>query len=187
MKPVKLSKVLEAVEMAHDEDDLPAVAPPPSPEDHKATFYKDLAGQLDELLGDQTDLIANMANTAALIYHLLPSINWAGFYLLRDNELVLGPFQGQPACSRIASGKGVCGTAAEQSKPIVVSNVHKFPGHIACDKASKSEIVVPLMRGSRVIGVLDLDSPELDRFDATDQAGLERLVGVLLKKSAATG
>jgi GAF domain-containing protein len=143
------------------------------------TFYEALAGQLEALLGDETDAIANMANTAALIWHTVPDLNWAGFYLLRRDELVLGPFQGKPACVRIAVGTGVCGTAVARAASVRVEDVHAFPGHIACDAASRSELVVPVHSGGRVIGVLDLDSPTPGRFTADDEAGVERLVRVL--------
>jgi GAF domain-containing protein len=142
-------------------------------------FYESLAHQLEALLGDETDLVANLANTAALIWHTVPNINWAGFYLLREDELVLGPFQGKPACVRIAVGTGVCGTAVATDASIRVEDVHEFPGHIACDDASRSELVVPLRVDGRVVGVLDLDSPEKGRFTPADQDGCERLVRVL--------
>jgi GAF domain-containing protein len=123
-----------------------------------------------------------MANFAALVFDALPDLNWAGFYRLIGEELLLGPFQGKPACIRIALGRGVCGTAAAQRRTVVVPDVHKFPGHIACDGASNSEIVVPLvaLTDNRLLGVLDLDSPVFDRFDADDQRGLEQLVAILL-------
>jgi L-methionine (R)-S-oxide reductase len=147
----------------------------------KAELYQQLLSQLKGLLQEQRDLIANAANTASLIYHTLPELNWAGFYFLRGDELLLGPFQGKPACTRIAVGKGVCGKAAGQRKTIVVEDVHRFPGHIACDGASNSEIVVPLVsKEGRLIGVLDLDSPLPGRFDADDRAGLERLAEVFV-------
>ncbi len=150
----------------------------------KTQLYESLARELETLLRDEPDFIANAANTAALLYHALPDVNWVGFYLLRDGdaELVVGPFQGRPACTRIAVGRGVCGTAAKLRKTIVVEDVHKFPGHIACDSASNSEIVVPmvLLEDDRLLGVLDIDSPRLGRFDAQDQTGLERLVEVFL-------
>lgn len=142
----------------------------------KTELYGDLLSQLNALLEDERDCIANAANTAALIYHALPEVNWAGFYLLKDGQLLLGPFQGKPACPRIVLGKGVCGTAAQQRKTIVVEDVHQFPGHIACDRASNAEIVVPIIHEQRLIGVLDLDSPVPGRFDTEDQAGLEKLV-----------
>jgi L-methionine (R)-S-oxide reductase len=144
-------------------------------------LYQDLAGQIDGLLTNESDVTANLANAAAAIFHALPGLNWAGFYLSRGPELVLGPFQGRPACVRIPLGKGVCGTAAEQRKPVLVPDVHEFPGHIACDSASRSELVVPLLRGETLIGVLDLDSPRLARFDARDQAGCEALVAVIVR------
>jgi L-methionine (R)-S-oxide reductase len=146
----------------------------------KRPVYDELAGQLAGLIAGECDLVANAANMAALIYHGLPDLNWAGFYFVRDGELVLGPFQGKPACVRIAWGKGVCGSAAACGMSIVVPDVHEFPGHIACDPESRSELVVPLMLESRVVGVLDLDSPRLARFDDADRAGCERLVAILL-------
>ena len=150
----------------------------------KAEFYRELAGQLEALLAGETDAIANAANTAALIYHSLPDLNWAGFYFLRENdELVLGPFQGQPACVRIAMGRGVCGTAALRREPILVEDVNAFPGHIACDSASRSELVVPLISGEQLIGVVDLDSPRPSRFDAEDQRGVEMLARIFLNAS----
>jgi L-methionine (R)-S-oxide reductase len=129
----------------------------------------------------ERDLIANLANTASLLYHSMPDLNWVGFYLLKDGELVVGPFQGKPACVRIAMGKGVCGTAAARRAVVVVENVHEFDGHIACDSASNSEIVLPIVRGNELVGVLDLDSPKFSRFDAQDQAGLEQIVAALLQ------
>ena len=142
--------------------------------------YADLARDLGALLQGERDLIANAANTAALIYDALPDLNWAGFYLYKSGELVLGPFQGKPACVRIAIGKGVCGTAAARRETVMVEDVHAFPGHIACDSASNSEIVVPLIRGTELLGVLDLDSPKLRRFGADDQRGLETLAKIFL-------
>jgi L-methionine (R)-S-oxide reductase len=144
-------------------------------------MYGDLARQIDGLLTGETDVTANLANAAAAIYHTLPDLNWAGFYLLRGSELVLGPFQGQPACVRIPMGRGVCGTAAERRASVLVPDVHEFPGHIACDSASRSELVVPLISGGDLLGVLDLDSPLLARFDARDQAGCEALVAVIVR------
>jgi L-methionine (R)-S-oxide reductase len=145
----------------------------------KTEFYRDLAAQLGALVGDERDAIANAANTSALLFQLMPDLNWAGFYFLRDgDELVLGPFQGKPACIRIPVGRGVCGTAAQRRQSILVEDVHAFPGHIACDAASRSELVVPLIRDGRVLGVLDLDSPVVGRFDADDQAGLERVAAI---------
>jgi GAF domain-containing protein len=149
--------------------------------DPKPELYRRLADQLDHLLAGETDVTANLANTAALLYHSLPDLNWAGFYLMRAHTLVLGPFQGKPACVRIELGKGVCGTAAEQRHTILVPDVHDFPGHIACDAASRSELVVPLIRGTELLGVLDLDSPRPARFDADDQAGCEALMTVLIR------
>ena len=134
-------------------------------------------------LAGERDPIANAANTSALLFQMMPDLNWAGFYFLVDGELVVGPFQGKPACVRIALGKGVCGTAAQTRQTQVVRDVHEFPGHIACDAASQSELVVPLLKGGEVVGVLDLDSPRRGRFDAVDQAGCERLVGLFLAAS----
>lgn len=149
----------------------------------KADFYRELAVQCHALIGDESDPIANMANCAALIFNSVPRLNWAGFYLLKDGDLVLGPFQGQPACVRIALGRGVCGTAAERHSTLRVADVTKFPGHIACDSASRSEIVVPLLtEDSQMIGVLDVDSPELDRFDAEDETGLSALAQIIARK-----
>lgn len=144
----------------------------------KVEFYADLAGQLTGLLGDETDAVANAANTAALIFATLADVNWTGFYRLKDSELVVGPFQGRPACVRIALGKGVCGTAAAERRSVRVDDVDAFPGHIACDAASRAELVVPLLDGDRLLGVLDLDSPLPARFDADDQAGIERLAAI---------
>ena len=149
--------------------------------DKKAEGYQELARMLQALLEGETDLVANAANTAALLFHGLPELNWAGFYLMNGGELVLGPFQGKPACVRIAVGRGVCGTAAATRRTVRVQDVHAFPGHIACDAASNSEIVVPLEREGRLLGVLDLDSPITGRFDAQDQEGLERLAQVFLR------
>lgn len=146
----------------------------------KTALYCELAQRLDALLAGETDLVANTANMAALVYHGLPRLNWAGFYFARNRELVLGPFQGKPACVRIAWDRGVCGTAAARGAAIVVPDVHEFPGHIACDGASRSELVVPLVASGRVVGVLDLDSPVPGRFDEEDSAGIERLAAILL-------
>jgi L-methionine (R)-S-oxide reductase len=147
----------------------------------KLALYADLASQIDGLLAGETNVVANLANAAAAIYHGLPGLNWAGFYLLRNTELVLGPFQGQPACVRIPVGQGVCGTAARNRESVLVLDVHEFPGHIACDPASQSELVVPMLRDKTLIGVLDLDSPLPARFDARDQAGCEVLVAIILR------
>ena len=150
----------------------------------KAVFYRGLAEQLRALTDEETDPIANMANCAALIFNSVPRLNWAGFYLVKGGELVLGPFQGRPACVRIAIGHGVCGTAAKSQSTLRVADVGKFPGHIACDGASRSEIVVPLLKeDSRLIGVLDVDSPELDRFDADDEAGLSAIAEIIARKA----
>jgi GAF domain-containing protein len=146
----------------------------------KSEIYRDLAAQLTALLAGEADLVANAANEAALIYHGLPDINWAGFYFLRGAELVLGPFQGKPACVRIPMGKGVCGAAAARAAAVLVPDVHDFPGHIACDPNSRSELVVPLIEDGAVSGVLDLDSPLLARFDSEDQAGCERLAALFV-------
>ncbi|GFE79719.1 diguanylate cyclase [Steroidobacter agaridevorans] len=150
------------------------------PNQPKSVLYRQLVEELRSLVAGEPDWIANLANSAALIYHSLPDLNWAGFYLLKDGELVVGPFQGKPACVRIAMGKGVCGTAAAQRTTQVVRDVHEFPGHIACDSASNSEIVVPMIRNGELLGVLDLDSPKLARFDAEDRKGLEDFVAALL-------
>jgi GAF domain-containing protein len=149
----------------------------------KPERYAELHSQLAALLADETDGLANAANLSALLYEALPGLNWAGFYLLRGSELVLGPFQGKVACVRIALGRGVCGAAAERRETIVVPDVHAFPGHIACDAASRSEIVVPLLRRHQLLGVLDLDSPEPARFDDHDARGLGALVALLLESS----
>ena len=147
----------------------------------KPSLYAEIAAQVQSLTAGEHDLVANLANTASLLYHSMPDLNWLGFYLLKDGELVVGPFQGKPACVRIAMGKGVCGTAAARRATVIVKNVHEFDGHIACDSASNSEIVVPIVRGNELLGVLDVDSPKFARFDAEDQAGLERVVATLLK------
>ncbi|HLY04630.1 MAG TPA: GAF domain-containing protein [Rhizomicrobium sp.] len=146
----------------------------------KPELYRELGQQLEALLGDERDAVANAANAASLIYDALPDVNWVGFYFLRGDELVLGPFQGKPACVRIPVGKGVCGAAAAQRASIRVEDVLAFPGHIACDTASRSEIVVPLISGGRVWGVLDIDSPTEARFDVEDQEGIERLAAIYL-------
>ena len=148
--------------------------------DNKRDFYASLAQQLTGLLEGERDMIANAANMSALIYQFLPDLNWAGFYFVREGELVLGPFQGKTACVRITVGRGVCGTAVERRESIVVPDVHAFPGHIACDSASRSELVVPIVKDGRVLGVLDLDSPNPNRFDDEDRQGCERLVQIFL-------
>jgi L-methionine (R)-S-oxide reductase len=147
----------------------------------KAALYHDLAEELDALLTGETDATANAANAAAAIYHTLPRLNWAGFYFVRHETLVLGPFQGRPACVRIPVGTGVCGTAARERRSILVPDVEAFPGHIACDTASRSELVVPLIGASGLVGVLDLDSPDLARFDAEDQLGCEALASIVVR------
>jgi len=149
----------------------------------KADLYAELATQLRALIEGESDFIANLANTAALLYHSLPALNWVGFYLWKQDELVVGPFQGKPACVRIALGKGVCGTAAQRRSTVIVPDVHRFPGHIACDSASNSEIVVPLLAGNDLLGVLDLDSPQFGRFDQQDAEGLQALVEVLVGRT----
>ena len=148
----------------------------PSTQGDKPALYADLLSAAEAITSGEPDAIANMANLAALIWQYLPDLNWAGFYRRVDGELLLGPFQGKPACIRIALGKGVCGTAAATAQTQLVTDVHSFPGHIACDAASASEIVVPIIVEGRVTAVLDLDSPSLGRFDASDQQGLEALI-----------
>ena len=151
----------------------------------KSTFYRDLAQQLEGLLHGETDAIANAANTAALLFTTLPDLNWAGFYFLRQpDELVLGPFQGKPACVRIAVGRGVCGAAVQERRTMLIEDVHAFADHIACDAASRSELVVPLFRGEEVIGVLDLDAPIPSRFDSDDQRGIEAIASIYMKASS---
>ncbi len=145
----------------------------------KDELYRDLASALDALTAEEPDAVANMANAAALMWQYLPDLNWAGFYRLVGGELVLGPFQGKPACIRIAVGAGVCGTAAATLATQLVDDVHAFPGHIACDADSRSELVVPIVRDRVLLGVLDLDSPLPARFDAADAAGVEALAAML--------
>jgi GAF domain-containing protein len=147
----------------------------------KAALYDELARELDALLAGEPDPVANAANAAAAIYYALPELNWVGFYVLRGEELVLGPFQGRPACVRIPLGRGVCGTAAAQLRSVLVPDVAAFPGHIACDAASRSELVVPLIVGNALLGVLDLDSPVVGRFDEADRAGCELLAGIIVR------
>jgi len=148
----------------------------------KPAAYRELAAQLTALLAGERDAVACAANTASLLYWSLPEVNWAGFYFVEpgSGDLVVGPFQGKPACVRIPLGKGVCGTAAANRRTLVVADVHEFPGHIACDAASNSEVVVPILAGERLLGVLDIDSPQRARFDAADGRGLEQLVAVYL-------
>jgi L-methionine (R)-S-oxide reductase len=152
----------------------------------KPVAYRELKAQLAGLFAGERDGLANAANTAAALYHGLRDLNWAGFYFLREGELVLGPFQGRVACVRIALGSGVCGTAAQRREAVVVADVHAFPGHIACDANSRSEIVLPLVQHGRLLGVLDLDSPSLDRFDEEDRIGLSAIVDLLLESSDLT-
>src|SRR5215472_7764824 len=146
----------------------------------KPQLYRDLAAQLAALLANEANRVANAANAAALIYHGLPDLNWAGFYFGEGAELVLGPFQGKPACVRIPVGKGVCGIAAARAAAVLVPDVHQFPGHIACDPTSRSELVVPLIEAGTVSGVLDLDSPLTARFDEDDRIGCQWLVPVIV-------
>lgn len=147
---------------------------------NKVDFYQQICRQLQELLGNESDFVANAANTSALLAQALPDVNWVGFYLAQGEELVLGPFQGKPACVRIPFGKGVCGKAAETGETVIVPDVSKFSGHIACDPASRSEIVVPLLNWNRTLGVLDIDSASLNRFDEDDREGLESIASVFL-------
>ena len=147
----------------------------------KPTLYRDLASALEGLVAGETDGIANMANAAALIWESLPDINWVGFYRNVGGELIVGPFQGRPACIRIAFGSGVCGVSAATREVQLVEDVHAFPGHIACDSASNSEIVVPIIREGELLGVLDIDSPQHARFDAEDQAGVVRLAEIMAR------
>lgn len=146
----------------------------------KERGYADLTRQLEALLEGERHLIANAANTSSLLFHSLPDVNWVGFYMLEDGQLVVGPFQGKPACVRITLEQGVCGAAARLRQTMLVHDVHDFPGHIACDVASNSEVVVPLIRYGELIGVLDVDSPTVGRFDERDRAGLEHLAHVFL-------
>ena len=151
----------------------------------KRSFYRELADQLQGLLQGERDAVANAANLSALVFELVADLNWAGFYFLRsENELVLGPFQGRVACVRIAVGKGVCGTAVAEARSVLVPDVHEFPGHIACDAASRSELVIPLVKDGGIVGVLDLDSPTPHRFNAEDQAGFEALAAIYVAASA---
>jgi L-methionine (R)-S-oxide reductase len=149
----------------------------------KPAAYRELNAQLTALFADERDGLANSANLTALLFELVPELNWVGFYFLRGEQLVLGPFQGRVACVRIALGRGVCGSAALERRTIVVPDVHAFPGHIACDARSRSEIVVPLLAGGQLLGVLDLDSPLDGRFDEDDARGLETAVQLLLTHS----
>jgi GAF domain-containing protein len=146
--------------------------------------WSDILAQARALVAGERDAIANAANLAALLFNTLPDVNWAGFYFMKDGGLVVGPFQGKPACVRIPLGQGVCGTAAERRETILVEDVHAFPGHIACDSASNSEIVIPLLRGDTVLGVLDLDSPRFARFSVEDQQALEALAALYVESTA---
>ena len=147
----------------------------------RSVDYESLGAQLEALLHDETDALANSANFVGLVYNALPNINWLGIYVMRDEELVLGPFQGNPACVRIPIGQGVCGAAARDRKTMRVADVHEFDGHIVCDPASRSEVVVPLVAGGRVLGVLDIDSPLPARFSEQDQRGVESLCDVFIR------
>src|ERR1700722_6016424 len=149
----------------------------------KSGTYRDIGVQLQGLFAGESNALANSANMCALLYQMLPDVNWVGFYFLHGGELVLGPFQGKVACVRIAMGRGVCGTAAERREILVVRDVNEFPGHIACDAASRSEIVVPLVQRGRLLGVLDLDSPKLAPFDDEEREGLKACVDLWLKSS----
>ncbi len=151
----------------------------------KPALYRDLLGAADALTAGEPDAVANMANVAALLWQYLPDLNWAGFYRAVEGELVLGPFQGKPACIRIAFGAGVCGAAAATRQAQCIADVHAFPGHIACDAQSASELVVPVIDGDRLIGVIDLDSPRLGRFDAADVAGILALAASIAPRIAA--
>jgi len=150
----------------------------------KAELFAGLSAQLRSLLESERDFIANAANLSSLLFYSLPDLNWSGLYILRGEELVLGPFQGKPACVRIPLGQGVCGAAANRQQTIIVDNVHDFPGHIACDSASNSEIVVPIVSEGRLIGVLDLDSPSFSRFDDDDARGLNELVEIFVASTS---
>ncbi len=151
----------------------------------KTECYADIAAQLRSLFEGEQDGIANAANASAVLFQALPDVNWVGFYFLREGgTLVLGPFQGKPACVRIGPGRGVCGAAVERRQSVLVEDVHAFPGHIACDAASRSELVVPLVRDGGVVGVIDLDSPSPGRFDAADQSGIEDVARLYIAASA---
>ena len=154
-----------------------ATSPPDTTD--KKSLYAEIHRNLNAVLTGESDLIANLANAAALLFWSLPAVNWTGFYLLKQAELVLGPFQGKIACVRIKLGQGVCGNAAEQRRTLVIPNIHEFAGHIACDSASNSEIVIPIVKNDALIGVLDIDSPEFARFDGDDKTELEKFVQIL--------
>lgn len=147
----------------------------------KDTFYKQLLPYIEALVEGERDMIANMANISSLLFNMMPDVNWAGFYLYKEDQLVLGPFHGLPACIRIPMGKGVCGKAASSRQTQLVKDVHEFPGHIACDGDTNSEIVIPIIVNDQLLGVLDIDSPQLERFDQTDESYLEQCVGMLVK------
>ena len=149
----------------------------------KSLIYRQLAKSLTALIGEEREFLPNMSNMASLLFFSLKDINWSGFYLMKNKELLLGPFQGKPACVRIPMGKGVCGSSAVNKSTIIVEDVNNFPGHIACDVDSRSEIVIPLFKGEALIGVLDIDSPILARFDEEDKKGLEHLVHILMNCS----
>lgn len=153
----------------------------PDPDQPKAALYAELVEAAQALVSGERDPIANLANLSALIWQFVPQLNWAGFYRLQDGELVLGPFQGKPACIRIPLGQGVCGAAAASGETQLVADVHAFPGHIACDAASRSELVVPVLRDGVVLAVIDLDSPERARFDSDDAAGIESLAALVAR------
>ena len=150
----------------------------------KSVFYGQICDQLGRLLGNEKSFVPNAANTAALLFQLLPDVNWVGFYVAEDRELVLGPFQGKPACARIPFGRGVCGTAAAEQRTILVPDVERFAGHIACDTASQSEIVVPLINWGKLLGVLDIDSASVNRFDEDDREGIESVAAIFLSSLA---
>ena len=153
------------------------------PTTDRQLLYPRIHEALSAILSGERNFLANMANTSSLLFHSLPDLNWAGFYLFKKDQLVLGPFQGKPACVRIAVGKGVCGTAAQRRETLVIPDVHAFPEHIACDDASRSEIVVPIIHNDRLIGVMDLDSPIVERFNEIDAKGLEEVARILLNNS----
>ncbi len=153
---------------------------PVEPTKAKSELYQHICEQLQSLLGDERNFVANAANTAALLYHSIPDVNWVGFYIAEGDELVLGPFQGKPACVRIPFGQGVCGTAAMEERTVLVPDVNQFSGHIVCDSDSKSEIVVPLINWGKTLGVLDIDSASLERFDEDDQEGIESVAAIFL-------
>ncbi|HEX7362787.1 MAG TPA: GAF domain-containing protein [Bryobacteraceae bacterium] len=153
----------------------------------KPELYREICDSLHHLLGEENDFIANAANTSALLFQSLPEVNWAGFYIARGSDLVLGPFQGKPACVRLPLGKGVCGAAAVEHRSVIVPDVSHFPGHIVCDPDARSEIAVPLLSWGRLIGVLDLDSATLNRFDEDDREGLESVAAILLASHSTAG